>query len=95
MFEALIIGAGTSLVLSGFYFLFKKPSKKIHIYVQNAVLVLLAIICFFALIFSLTIVDEFTILLLPILIEVVPGEIIIIMKLYKNIQKLKNNEFEE
>lgn len=95
MVESLIIGALSSLVISGFYFLFKKPTKKIHVYIQNAFLILLAIVCLIALISSFTTIDEYAILLLPMLIVVIPGGYFIIRKLYKNIQQLNNNEFEE
>ncbi|MBE6600361.1 MAG: hypothetical protein E7640_04090 [Ruminococcaceae bacterium] len=95
MVESLIIGALSSLVISGFYFLFKKPTKKIHAYIQNAFLILLAIVCLLALIASFTTIDEHAISSLPALIVVIPGGYFIIRKLYKNIRQLNNNEFEE
>lgn len=93
--EAFIIGAITSLIIGGFYFLFQKPSKKIHLYIQNVILVILAVVLLAVSIFGLTEITEAPILLLPLLIVVVPGMIFIIKKLYNNLQQLKNNNFEE
>ena len=95
MFDSLIIGAGTALVIGGFYFLFQKPSKKIHLYIQNVVLVILALILLFAFGFVLTDISESPILILPIFIVVVPAEVFIGWKLYKNYNLFKNNDFEE
>ena len=95
MFDSLIIGAGTALVIGGFYFLFQKPSKKIHLYIQNVILVIFAVVLFAVSIFGLTEFSETPILLLPLLVIEVPGMIFIARKLYKNYQQLKNNDFEE
>lgn len=95
MFESFIIGALTSLVLSAFYFLFKKPSKKSHLYIQNIILIILAILCLIAFVVSLTVLTEFPILILPLLITVVPGVFFIIKKLLINQKELKNYAFEE
>lgn len=95
MFDSLIIGAGTALVIGGFYFLFQKPSKKIYLYIQNVILVILAVICLIVFLASFSELDEFAVLILPIMIVVVPSLILIVRKLYKNYQQLKNNNFEE
>ena len=96
MFDSFIIGALTALVLGGFYFLFKKPTKKIHAYIQIAVLGVLALILFICFISALTTLgDEFAVLVLPVMIVIVPGEIFVIYRLYTTVQCLKNNEFEK
>ena len=95
MFDSLIIGAGTALTLGAFYFLFKKPRKKTHLLIQNAILAILALILFIAFIFGLTESGDSAILLLPLLIVVVPGEFFVIKKLYNNVKSMQNNNFEE
>ena len=92
--ESFIIGAVSTLIIGGFFILFQKPSKKIHLYIQNVVLVILALILLFAFGFGLTDISESPILILPIFI-VVPAEVFIGWKLYKNYNLFKNNEFEE
>lgn len=93
--ESFIIGAGTALIIGAFYYLFQKPSKKIHLYIQNVILAIFAVILFVVFIFGLTEIAEAPILILPLFVVAVPGMIFIIIKLYKNYQQLKNDNFEE
>ena len=93
--DSFIIGALTALVLGLFTFLFKKPTKKSHLYIQNTFLVLLAIVCLISLFSSFAFPKESLILILPISIVVVPGEFFIIRKLLKNLEQLKNGSFKE
>ena len=93
--ESFIIGAVSTLIIGGFFILFQKPNKKIHLYIQNIVLVILALILLFAFCFGLTEISESPILILPLFIVIVPAEAFIGWKLYKNYNLFKNNEFEE
>ena len=95
MFEPFIIGAISSLVIAAFYWLFKKPSKKTHLYIQNVILIMLGVFCLIAFIAALTTMTEFPILILPILIVVGPGVFFIVKKFLNNLKQLTNNEFEE
>ena len=95
MFEPFIIGALSSLVIGAFYFLFKKPSKKSHLYIQNAILIILGVLCLIAFIAALTTMTEFPILILPIIVVVGPGAFFIVKKFLNNLKLLSSNEFEE
>lgn len=93
--ESFIIGAGSTLVIGAFYLLFKKPSKKIHLYIQNVILVIFATILLFVFGFGLTECSESPILILPLFFVEVPAEAFIGWKLYKNYKLFKDNRFEE
>ena len=95
MFESFIIGVLSSLVIGAFYFLFKKPSKKTHLYIQNTILIVLGIFCLITFIAALTTMTEFPILILPIIIVVAPGAFFIVKKFLSNLKLLNSNEFEE
>ena len=96
MFESFIIGALPSLVIGAFYFLFKKPSKKSHLYIQNAILIILGVLCLVAFMAALTTMTEVPILILPMIVVVVgPGAFFIVKKFLNNLKLLSSNEFEE
>ena len=94
LIDTFIIGALSSLVISAFYFLFKKPRKKLHLYIQNAILIVLTCFILIAFIASLTIIIEFPILIIPIIIVAFLGEFFILKKLFNNSEQLINNDFE-
>ena len=95
MFDSFIIGALSSLVISAFYFLFKKPSKKSHLYIQNTILIILGVLCLVSFITALTTMTEFPILILATIVVVVPGAFFIVKKFLNNLKLLSSNEFEE
>lgn len=94
MFESFAVGALSCLVISGFYFLFKKPCKRSHVYIQNTILVILSVLGVIAFVSSLATIDEFPALILPVLTVVMPGEFFIFKKLLKNFNLLNNDKFE-
>lgn len=96
MFESFIIGALASLVFSAFYFLFKKPSKKVHLYIQNAILVVLCIFCLIDLIAILTVMTEAPIVVIIInVIGIGICSFFTVKKLLNNLKLLNSNKFEE
>ena len=95
MFDSFIIGALSSLVIGAFYFLFKKPSKKMHLYIQNTVLIILGVFCLISFIAALATMRESPILILPFIIVVGPGTFFIVKKFLNNLKILKSNEFDK
>ena len=94
MLDSFIVGALTSLILSGFYFLFKKPNKKKYIYIQNAILIILVIFLLFGIIGSIATLSEFPpfIFLIIVYALLIP---FIVKKFLNNLKQLRNNDFEE
>lgn len=94
MLDSFIVGALTSLILSGFYFLFKKPNKKIHLYIQNAILTILFIFLLIGFIGGIASLSEFPTFILLIIVD---GLLIsfIVKKFLNNLKQLRNNDFEE
>lgn len=95
MFDSLIIGALTTLILGGFYYLFKKATSKTQVYVQNGFLIVFALLLLIVFFLSFSTFEEFPTLLLPMLVVVIPGEFLIIKKLLKNWDLLHSDDFKE
>lgn len=94
--ESFLIGALSCLVLGCVAFLFAKPRKKAHLYIQNVVLIFLAVFCLFVLIFcSIDLAVEFPALLILNMITIAVAEFFIIRKLIKNKKLLEAGDIEE
>ena len=94
MIDAFMVGAITSLIISGFYFLFKKPTKKIHAYIKIIILAVLGIFGLILYVAGLTEIEEAPITIFS-TIGIVPLEFLIVYKFIKILKLLQSNEFEE
>ena len=94
MIDAFMVGAITSLVISGFYFLFKKPTKKIHAYIKIIILAVLGIFGLILNVVSLTEIEESPAIIFSIIVSI-PLEFVIVYKFIKILKLLQSNEFEE
>lgn len=95
MLDSFIIGVLSTIVLGGFYCLFKTVVGKTHVQVQTGCLIFLAILLLLVFFLSFSVYEEFPILLLPILTVVLPGEVLLVRKIIKNVDRLQRKDFDD
>lgn len=93
--ESFLVGAISSLIITGLYFLFKKPSKKKHLYIQNTILIILAVLCLIMGISSIFALEDFPALIFLSIFSVSIAGFFIGWKLNKNLKLLQSDELKD